>query len=72
VLIRSLINTRQYPYRIFKDLYHQRWGVEDDYKIMKSRLTVENYSGFSVDVVLQDIYAKSLTKNITAVVVGEA
>jgi hypothetical protein len=68
----SLFDKEIYPLDIFKDLYFQRWEVEEDYKIMKSRLTIENFSGISVEAVLQDIYAKVLTKNITAVSVFEA
>lgn len=36
---------------------------------MKSRLTLENFSGLSVDAVMQDIHAKTLTKNIAALAV---
>ena len=68
----SLLDKETYPYAIFKDLYHQRWGVEEDYKLMKSRLTIENFSGVSVEAVLQDIHAKLLTKNIAAVAIFEA
>ncbi|MBK8973427.1 MAG: hypothetical protein IPM37_19505 [Hahellaceae bacterium] len=39
---------------------------------MKSRLTIENFSGFSVEAVLQDIHAKTLTKNLAAVAIIEA
>ena len=72
ILMTSLFDEKVYPYEIFKDLYHQRWGVEEDYKIMKSRLTIENFSGVSVEAVMQDIYAKVLTKNIASVAIFEA
>lgn len=72
ILMTSLFDKEVYPYEVFKDLYHQRWGVEEDYKIMKSRLTIENFSGVSVEAVMQDIYAKVLTKNIAAVAIFEA
>ena len=39
---------------------------------MKSWLTIENFSGISVEAVLQDIYTKVLTKNIAAVSIFEA
>ena len=58
--------------KAFKKLYHQRWFVEEDYKVMKSRLEMENFTGLSVEAVLQDIHAKVLTKNIAAVAVAEA
>ena len=72
ILMTSLLDKETYPYTIFKDLYHKRWGVEEDYKLMKSRLTIENFSGISVEAVLQDIHAKLLTKNIAAVAIFEA
>ena len=39
---------------------------------MKCRTTIENYSGISVEAVLQDIRAKVLTKNIAAIAIFEA
>lgn len=39
---------------------------------MKSRLTIENFSGVSVEAVMQDIHAKVLTKNIAVVAIFEA
>ena len=72
ILMTSLFDNVIYPHDIFKDLYFKRWGVEEDYKIMKSRLTIENFSGVSVEAILQDIYAKVLTKNIAAVSIFEA
>ena len=72
ILMTSLLDKDLYPYEIFKDLYHQRWGIEEDYKIMKSRLAIENFSGISVEAILQDIHAKILTKNIAAIAIREA
>ena len=72
LLVTSLRDKKSYPYKCFKKLYHQRWGIEEDYKLMKSRLTIENFSGLSVEAVLQDIHAKVVTKNIAAVAIVEA
>jgi hypothetical protein len=72
VLITSLLDEKKYPSSIFADLYHQRWGIEEDYKVMKSRLNIENFSGLSVEAILQDIHAKNLTKNLTSVAIFEA
>ncbi len=57
---------------VFKDLYHQRWFVEEDYKLMKSRLEIENFSGLCAEAIKQDVHAKVLTKNIAAIAVYEA
>jgi len=67
VLATSLLDRQRYPYALFKDLYHLRWPVEEDYKVMKSRLEVENWSGKSVLAVYQDFHAKVFTKNLTAI-----
>ncbi|WP_353651708.1 transposase, partial [Pseudoalteromonas sp. NBT06-2] len=57
---------------VFANLYHQRWGVEEDYKVLKSRLNIENYSSVSVEGVLQDLHAKLLTKNLAACAIHDA
>jgi hypothetical protein len=64
VLITSLIDTKEYPIEIFRDLYHHRWPVEEDYKTIKCRLELENFSGKSVLSVYQDFHAKIFTKNL--------
>ena len=40
VLITTLLDAGLYPYSDFKALYHQRWPVEKNYKVMKSRRRV--------------------------------
>ena len=47
----SLFNKKIYSHEIFKYLYFQRWGVEEDYKIMKSRLTIENFSDLIKEII---------------------
>ena len=72
VLFTSLLDEDKYPTELFGKLYHQRWGVEEDYKLMKSRLNIENFSGLSPEAILQDIYAKTLTKNLASLTIIEA
>jgi len=69
VLITSLIERKKYPSEIFGDLYHHRWPVEEDYKVMKSRIQIENFSGKTVHSVYQDFYAKIFTKNFAAILI---
>ena len=66
VLITSLTDLKQYPYPIFSDLYHQRWPVEEDYKVIKCRIELENFSGKSALSVYQDFHAKVLMKNLVS------
>lgn len=67
VLITSLVDTRRYPYQVFKDLYHHRWPVEEDYKSMKCWLELENFTGKTVHSVYQDFHAKIFAKNLTSI-----
>jgi len=66
ILITSVLDDKTISYRYFKWLYHERWGVEEAYKRLKSRLEVENFSGKSVLAVKQDFYAKMMTYNLEA------
>lgn len=68
VLITSLTDMKQFPYELFSDLYHLRWPIEEDYKRLKYRLQVENWSGKTVHSVYQDFHAKCFSKNFTAVI----
>ena len=72
VLVTSLLDTVAYPVAVFKDLYHQRWPVEENYKVMKCRVEVENFSGKSVLAVYQDFHAKVFTMNLTAILAHPA
>lgn len=66
VLMTSLLDATRFPVDCFKALYHLRWGIEEIYKRLKSRLEIENFSGKSVLSVEQDFHAKILTQNLTA------
>lgn len=66
VLITNLLDTEKYPAEIFKDLYHQRWQIEEQFKRQKQWLEIENFSGRSVQAIRQDFHAKQVTHNLTA------
>lgn len=68
ILVTSLIDMDDFPYELFADLYHLRWPVEEDYKTLKYRIQIENFSGKSVPSVYQDFHAKMFSKNLTAVI----
>lgn len=72
VLATSLLDTITYPYSIFKELYHLRWPVEEQYKVFKMRIEIENFSGKSVLAVYQDFHAKVFTANLTAILARPA
>lgn len=68
VLVTSLTDMDAYPYELFSELYHLRWPIEEDYKTVKYRIQIENFSGKSVLSVYQDFHAKFFSKNFTAVI----
>ncbi len=70
VLVTSLIDMETYPHHLFSELYHDRWPIEEDYKVMKCRIEVENFSGKSPLSVYQDFHAAVFSKNITAMLIA--
>ena len=68
ILITSLTDMKKFPCDLFPELYHLRWPVEEDYKTIKYRLEVENFSGKSVLSVHQDFHAKLFSKNLVAAI----
>ena len=69
VLMTSLLDTEAYPLEWFQDVYHFRWGIEENFKPMKSRIEMENFSGKSVESVYQDFHAKVFRMNFAAVLI---
>jgi hypothetical protein len=68
VLVTNLMDELAMPASEFKELYHLRWGVEENYKRLKQWVEIENFSGKSVLSVKQDFYAKVFTTNLTSMV----
>jgi len=69
VLITNLFDQEHYPATAFKNLYHLRWKIEENYKRLKQWIEIENFSGKSALSVRQDFYANILASNLTAVLV---
>ena len=68
ILITSLLDKEKYPYKLFDELYHDRWPVEESYKQWKRRIEIENFSGISVENIMQDFYANAFTINFTSII----
>jgi len=66
VLATSLLDSSAYPAGEFADLYHQRWRIEECFKLLKCRLAVEHFSGESPEAVRQDFLAKVWLGNLAA------
>jgi hypothetical protein len=72
VLVTSLLDEKVYKTVWFKKLYQYRWGVEEDYKREKQRMEIENFSGKSAEILRQDLHAKVLALNLSAMMVWVA
>jgi hypothetical protein len=67
ILCTSLVDSKKYPHKEFKELYHMRWGTEEAYKLLKSRIEVENFSGLTARSIYQDFHAKILMMTFCAI-----
>jgi hypothetical protein len=56
----------------FKKLYFMRWPIETKYDEIKNKLEVENFSGRTVDAVMQDFFITMLMSNTVAAACWEA
>lgn len=52
--------------------YEMRWGEETSFDLDKNTLEIENFSSKTVNGILQEFYAKTLTANITELLVCQA
>ena len=66
ILCSSLLDTEKYSNNDLQDLYHYRWNIEESYKLLKSRLELENFSGKTANAVKQDFYAKVFLMTLCA------
>jgi hypothetical protein len=51
----------------FKELYNKRWGVESFFLKIKSRLSLENFTGKSVESIMQDFWSTIYISNLETV-----
>lgn len=66
ILCTSLIDSEKYKYTEFDKLYHYRWSEEEAYKLLKSRIELENFSGKTAVAVKQDFHAKVFLMTLCA------
>ncbi len=71
VLITSLLDESLYPYSLFKELYHLRWGIEEGYKTLKCSLEVESFTGKTPHAIYQEFYASLFLSNLQAIITRE-
>lgn len=53
-------------------LYHKRWRVEENYKVIKNRLGMQTFMGKSVKAVLQEFYARVFMLNLSLIIRRQA
>ena len=69
VLLTSILDRDLIPDADFSELYAMRWGVEGDFRHLKSRLQLENWTGKRVECIEQDVHARVLAKNLSSVLI---
>ncbi len=65
ILCTSLIE-KKYEHEEFEQLYQYRWNEEEAYKLLKSRVEIENFSGKTARAVKQDFHAKVFLMTLCA------
>lgn len=65
ILATTLIEKNDYKVEDFSDLYHQRWKVEELYKLSKSILCIEDFHSHNEKGVKQELQAHVLLLNLT-------
>lgn len=66
ILCTSLTDEKTYLYQDFEQLYHYRWNEEEAYKLLKSRIELEDFSGKTARAVKQDFHAKVFLMTLCA------
>jgi hypothetical protein len=66
VLCTSLTDMEKFLHEEFNSLYHYRWNEEESYKLLKSRIELEDFSGKTARAVKQDFHAKMFLMTLCA------
>ena len=56
----------------FKDLYFKRWRIEVKYDVVKNKLELPCFGGFSENVIMQDFWISMYLANMAAIAKNEA
>ncbi len=72
VLATNLLEEALYPTAEFGELYHQRWGLETSYGLIKGRLDLENFTGLSAEAIRQDLHATIFLSNLESILIQPA
>lgn len=69
-LITSLLS--EFTIEDFKEIYNLRWNEEVYFDFQKNVIEVENFTGKTVESVMQDYYSRILIGNLHSLIVSEA
>jgi len=60
------LDSADFPWECFGELYHERWRVEEAFKRLKHHMKLESVSGLSQQALIIDVAAKVLADNLAA------
>ncbi len=66
ILCTSLTDAEKYLYEEFESLYHYRWNEEEAYKLLKSRIELEDFSSKTARGIKQDFHSKMFLMTLCA------
>jgi hypothetical protein len=72
VLVTSLLEQQEFPTSDFKELYYLRWGVETFFGILKTRLGLENFSGYYPEAIRQDFFSTVFLCGIESIFIADS
>jgi len=72
VFITTLMDSKKYPRRALRNLYHHRWSEEEFFKTIKEHLRAEEFRGKSVQFIDQELLSTYLYYVLTRIMMLEA
>jgi len=72
VFITTLLDSKKYPRRALRNLYHYRWSEEEFFKTIKEHLRAEEFRGKSVQFIDQELLSTYLYYILTRILMLEA
>lgn len=72
IFITTLLDSKKYPRRALRNLYHYRWSEEEFFKTIKEHLRAEEFRGKSVQFIDQELLSTYLYYILTRILMLEA
>lgn len=70
VLVTNLTSDKM-SYKNIKELYYLRWNIETSYRTLKSQMKLEEFSGYLIDIIKQDIFISVMLYNLISGIINE-